>query len=365
MMIDRRELARLDGAFGPGLSAFESLANLRIGTMANGQRFEAAFSFVAKYSGSVRGVWFYFPLAPGYAGGNFGTIDVSLQHNGRELGRGNHAPVNAGRSDQVEVSIGGEIEAGKRYELVFTNTSTTAGDFVSVDCAQSRFATFRPHPANKTDYALYRVNGGEWINVTQVGSDRKCIKPLFEVRMVDGRTFGWAAFESGATQPRSFVLDKDIAIREAFDARGEFVLRGVSFNASCIFPGRLRVAVWQNNRERVRWIVNQHNETDWGDGSLRKDIRVMAGQWYRLPCKDIQMADAPFTVDIVPLHTSKWRFCGHRSAKGYGLKDGTWSGSYGLRYNYDADEMRAINVHDHTVANPLKDQSFRIVIHAR
>ncbi|MGH9740419.1 MAG: Ig domain-containing protein [Candidatus Acidiferrales bacterium] len=201
----------------------DSLANCTVGP--NG--FVIAYRFVAEHSGPLNRVRFYIiPDHPGYAGGDAGSLKVSIEtddgtsaHNpsGTVLATGELAsPLAVTGSARyfplITFASPPNLTAGNIYHVVFTNTdSNPSVNFLSVDDLYYKSAT-TPNQPTVSDLAsaVLRWRNG-WQRVPG-------FSPIFELYFSNGDYQGYGYVEAFVTAPENISGSREA--RETFTVSG-------------------------------------------------------------------------------------------------------------------------------------------------
>ena len=202
----------------------DSLANCQVGP--NG--FVISYRFVAQHAGSISKVRFYIiPDKAGYAGGNAGKLQVSIEsddgtsaHNpsGRALATAViQNPLAATGSARyfplVTFPSPANISAGAIYHVVFTNVdSSPTVNFLSVDEMYYKTATTPDQPTvSDMASAVLRKSSTGWRTVAGYS-------PIFQLYYSNGDYQGYGYVEAFVMAPQ--VISGSKQIRETFKVTG-------------------------------------------------------------------------------------------------------------------------------------------------
>jgi hypothetical protein len=209
--------------YGAGRGA-DSLANCTVGPYG----FVIAYRFVAEHSGPISQVRFYIiSNKAGYAGGNAGTIQISIEtddgtsaHNpsGTVLATSTlEHPVPAdggyGYFPLITFPTPANVTAGQIYHVVFTNVDPSPSiNFSSVDELYYKNAT-TPNQPTVSDMAsaVLRLRSGKWGMVPGYS-------PIFEIYYSNGDYQGYGYVEAFVMAPE--VISGSQQVRETFTVSG-------------------------------------------------------------------------------------------------------------------------------------------------
>lgn len=156
---------------GYGSAWADTLNNLQIGGTSCGcanQR--VAYPFIAKASGQLTSVGFYFVDGAGYAGGNGGFIEVSIQSDSAGTPSGTKLattsvhpgnPVNIGYLPTLTFASPATVTAGTHYHVVFTNIDASPTvNYMSVNGVFTFSAQNPRQPHDSDQYSTLRSDSG-------------------------------------------------------------------------------------------------------------------------------------------------------------------------------------------------------------
>jgi hypothetical protein len=183
-----------------------------------------SYRFLCTHTGTVSAVHFYLivdgPHA-GYNSGTGGTVKVQLE---TDDGSSDHEPSGSVLGTYsiphpsnpfpiVSFSSKPELEAGKLYHLVFSNTDPDPMEnFVSVDDLYMKQPLNPMQPESSNENLATLVQDGSSWSVFDFNT------PIFEIDFADGASVGQGYMEAWVGAPE--VVSGDLAVRESFTVSG-------------------------------------------------------------------------------------------------------------------------------------------------
>jgi hypothetical protein len=210
--------------YGPGIGS-DGLANTTVGPVGN----TVSYRFRAKHSGQLaQAIIYLIPDHAGYAGGNGGTIQVTLH---TDDGTSSHNPASTVLATYVMSGVLSlasparyfytlkfasppSLTAGQLYHMVFKNIDASPSvNFLSVDdLYELNYSTSVQSGLSTTDAAvLLSEVGGPW-------KPRLGFTPIYQLDFSNGVTEGIGYIEGWVGAPRS--ISGTNAVRETFTVSG-------------------------------------------------------------------------------------------------------------------------------------------------
>jgi hypothetical protein len=219
--------------YGAGIGS-DSLANTQVGGKSCGcANSRTSYRFRATTSARLTSARFYVQDGSGYAGGNGGTLSISVQ---TDDGTANHAPsgtvlasttirpgnpVSIGYLPMVSFASPAALTAGRLYHLVFRNTDPSPTvNYVSVNALwTARTTTPRQPTLSDPDWAQLLRTGSSW-------TVRQNFTPILDLGYANGVHAGMGYMEVWVNAPKAITGAR--AVREVFTPKVDHSVAAVA-----------------------------------------------------------------------------------------------------------------------------------------
>ena len=313
--------------YGPGRYRMDGLWNLQVGRIGGTDR-RVAWSFIAEASGQVNLLRGYLADgSSGYADGDGGTVTATVyEHDAAKDRPDETAPLASGSlvvglsggshsannyATPIPMTPTGSLVAGRQYWIVWGNTDTSGGNYVSMNHFHTLAANGWPSRwGARTNYRVFALarpaGGGAW-----TWTERTPWCPVIEVYLSSGERFGAVQIESGAvdddSQRRVFTLTSGFLGRERWTPKATVARSAFSFFGAASVSGSMQIRFRQGSTVLATLTATQASANY---SRLSLDGRYYAsGVWYDLTFDTpvTFVAGAEYVIEFLPQGGSQWK----------------------------------------------------------